>query len=411
VSEKVKAPRGTYDALPGSYAQRAGVYAAARETLGRAGYGKLDTPVFESTELFARGVGESTDIVQKEMFTFEDKGERSLTLRPEGTAPVARAYLEHGMRTWPQPVKLWYWGPFFRHERPQAGRYRQFNQVGAEAIGSDSPLVDAELVILLDGLLRGLGVPDLRLRLGSLGSVEARADYLDDLRAHLRANEGDLSEEVRERIELNPLRAFDVDDESTQGVMAQAPVLLDRLEGDDAEHFETVKRLLDDAGVAYQLDGSLVRGLDYYTRTIFSFECDRLGAQSEVGGGGRYDALVEQLGGPPTPAAGWAAGVERILLALDAPDVPTQVNVFIVAEDSGRERALTLANELRAAGIAADLDLADRSIKGQMKQANRSGAAHAVLLTDDGAELRDMDSGAQRPVAIDSIVKELGGGG
>ena len=407
MSEKVKAPRGTYDALPGSYAHRAALYAAAREALGRAGYGKLDTPVFESTELFARGVGESTDIVQKEMFTFEDKGGRSLTLRPEGTAPVCRAYLEHGMRTWPQPVKLWYWGPFFRHERPQAGRYRQFNQVGAEAIGSDSPLVDAELVILLDGLLRGLGVPELRLRLGSLGSVEARAAYLDDLRAHLRANEADLSEEVRERIELNPLRAFDSDDASTQGVMAQAPLLLDRLEGDDAEHFETVKRLLDDAGVAYELDGSLVRGLDYYTRTIFSFECDRLGAQSEIGGGGRYDALVEQLGGPATPAAGWAAGVERILLALDAPEVPPKADVFIVAEGEARERALALANELRAAGIAADLDLAERSQKGQMKQADRDGAAHAVLLSDDGAELRDMESGAQRAIELDRIIEEL----
>jgi histidyl-tRNA synthetase len=407
VSERLQAPRGTQDALPAGYGARAALYTAARDAFARAGYGLIETPTFESTELFARGVGESTDIVQKEMFTFEDKGGRSLTLRPEGTAPICRAYLEHGMHTWPQPVKLWYWGSFFRHERPQAGRFRQFHQVGAEAIGSDSPLVDAELIILLDRLLRGLGVPELRLRLGSLGSLEARAAYLDELRAHLRANEAGLSKEVRERIELNPLRAFDADDEGTRAVMADAPLFLDRLEGEDAEHFGAVKGLLADAGVSYELDGTLVRGLDYYTRTIFSFECDRLGAQSELGGGGRYDALVEQLGGPATPAVGWAAGIERVLLALDAAEEPPRTDVFVVAEDEQRERALALANELRAAGIAADLDLADRSHKGQMKQADRSGAARALILTEGAAELRDMETGEQRRVAIDSIVEEL----
>ncbi len=312
MSARFQAPRGTFDILPADAQQRSRVLAAAVERFERAGYGRIETPAFEDTELFARGVGQATDIVRKEMFSFEDQGGRGLTLRPEGTAPIARAYVEHGMHTLPQPVRLWYSGPFFRHERPQAGRFRQFHQVGAEAIGSDSPLVDAELIILLDDLLAGLGVPEVSLRLGSLGSAESRALYRDELRAHLRAHEGDLARQVRERIDDNPLRAFDSDDDATRAVMATAPTMLDRLDDDDAEHFAEVRRLLDHAGVAYELDGTLVRGLDYYTRTVFEFESGRLGAQSALGGGGRYDGLVEQLGGRATPGCGWAAGIERI---------------------------------------------------------------------------------------------------
>ena len=240
------------------------------------------------------------------MFTFEDKGERSLTLRPEGTAPICRAYLEHGMHKLAQPVKLSYVGPFFRHERPQAGRYRQFHQIGLECIGTDSPLADAEAIMLLSDLLGELGVPGVELRLGSLGSLEARRAYLEELKAHLHAHEGELSGDVRERIDVNPLRAFDSDHEGTRGVMASAPTIVERLEGEDAEHFDEVRAQLDAAGIAYVIDPTLVRGLDYYTRTIFSFVCDALGAQSEVGGGGRYDGLIEQLGGPATPAVGWA---------------------------------------------------------------------------------------------------------
>ena len=316
MASKYQAPRGTFDVLPADARARQRIEAAASAVFARAGYEPIATPAFEDTELFERGVGRSTDIVRKEMFTFEDKGGRSITLRPEGTAPICRAYLEHGMHKLAQPVKLSYVGPFFRHERPQAGRYRQFHQLGVEAIGTDSPLADAEAIMLLSDLLAELGVPGVELRLGSLGSPAARSAYLEELKAHLRAHEAELSKDVRERIEINPLRAFDADDEGTRGVMASAPTIVERLEGEDAEHFAEVRALLEAAGIEFAIDPTLVRGLDYYTRTIFSFVCDELGAQSEVGGGGRYDGLIEQLGGPPTPAVGWAAGIERILLAL-----------------------------------------------------------------------------------------------
>jgi histidyl-tRNA synthetase len=304
-------------------------------------------------------------------------------------------------------VKLWYSGPFFRHERPQAGRYRQFSQIGAEAIGSDSPLVDAELILLLHDLLAGLGVEDTRLRLGSLGSPGARAAYLDELRDYLRAHEGELSKEVRERIDANPLRAFDADDEGTRKVMAEAPTLLDRLDPGDAEHFTAVRGVLDRAGVAYDLDPTLVRGLDYYTRTVFEFECERLGAQSGIGGGGRYDGLIEQLGGPATPGAGWAIGVERIALALGEEAPPEKAGVFIVAEGDEREGAMALATELRRAGIAADLDLADRALKGQMKQADRTGARYALILGGEKGTLRDMGSGEEREIDPAKVAEEI----
>jgi histidyl-tRNA synthetase len=389
---------------------RAGLNEAATEAFARAGYGRIETPAFEDTELFARGVGGSTDIVRKEMFTFSDQGDRSLTLRPEGTAPICRAYLEHGMQKLPQPVKLWYWGPYFRHERPQAGRYRQFHQIGAEVIGSASPLVDAELIVLLNDLLHDLSVPSLGLRIGSLGSLGGRAAYREELQSYLREHESELSDEVRERIDENPLRAFDSKDEGTRAVMARAPVMLDHLTSEDAEHFAEVKELLTKAGVHFQVDGSLVRGLDYYTRTVFSFDCDQLGAQSEVAGGGRYDGLIELLGGAATPAAGWACGIERVLLALDQKGGSPPVEVFVVAPDGQRDNALGLVLELRRAGIAADLDLAERSFKGQMKQADRSGADVAVILDESGrATARDMDTGEQRPVAIETLVSELAG--
>src|SRR5215203_1992196 len=396
MASKFQAPRGTFDILPPEALARARVETAANGIFARAGYGLVATPLFEDTELFERGVGQSTDIVRKEMFTFEDKGGRSLTLRPEGTAPICRAYLEHGMHKLAQPVKLAYSGPFFRHERPQAGRYRQFHQVGAEAIGSDSPLADAESVELLARLLAELGVPGVELRLGSLGSLEARRSYLEELKSHLHANEGELSEDVRERIDVNPLRAFDSDHEGTRGVMESAPTIVERLEGEDAEHFAEVRALLEAAGVEYSIDPSLVRGLDYYTRTIFSFVCDRLGAQSEIGGGGRYDGLIEQLGGPPTPAIGWAAGVERILLALgEAGQGPAPRAVFIshdAASGEAARRAVALAGELRRAGLVAELDLAARSVKGQFKHANRIGADLVLVVEEKGGlQLRDME--------------------
>jgi histidyl-tRNA synthetase len=405
----IQAPRGTFDVLPEQAAERDVVEQAARGVLEAAGYARIETPAFEATELFARGVGEATDIVRKEMYSFDDGGGRSLTLRPEGTAPVCRAYVQHGMHKLAQPVRLWYLSPFFRRERAQAGRFRQFWQVGAEALGSDDPAVDAETIVLLADVLEALGVRGLGLRLASLGSPEMRAAYRDELRAYLHEHEDSLSRDVRERIDLNPLRAFDASDSGTREVMAGAPRLLDRLSGPDAEHFAAVRSMLDRAGVAYEVDGSLVRGLDYYTRTVFEFESAQLGAQSGVGGGGRYDGLVQQLGGPSTPGCGWAAGIERILLAGERrPVVPPAVELYVAFESERlRDDAFALVSDARRAGLAAQLELAGRSLKGQLKQAGRVDARFVAILREEGPALRDMESGEQRDIDAGAILAEV----
>ena len=393
---RLKAPRGTFDVLPDEGRRRRELWRLCDRVLTPAGYGYADTPVFEDTELFTRGVGESTDIVQKEMFTFEDQGGRSVTLRPEGTAGICRAYVEHGMHKLPQPVKVWYWGPFFRYEAPQAGRFRQFTQVGAEAIGSSEPSLDAELILLLSELLERAGARALRLRLSSLGTARTRRAYAEELSAYLRTREDELSDEVRARIDHNPLRAFDSDHPGTRAAVAGAPKLIDRLEPADAEHFGEVRALLDDAGQPYEVDATLVRGLDYYTRTVFEFESDALGAQRGVGGGGRYDGLVEQLGGPPAPAVGWAAGIERILLASADPRART-------AGGEGADGAAAA----RRAGHAARLELAGRSLKGQLKQADRAGARYVAILGDEGVALKDMESGEQKTVEPDTVMHHM----
>jgi histidyl-tRNA synthetase len=342
------------------------------------------------------------------MFTFEDPGGRSLTLRPEGTAPVCRAYVEHGMHKRRQPVKLWYLSSFFRHERAQKGRYRQFWQVGAEALGSEDPAVDAEAITLLHTLLRGLDVREVRLRLSSLGGHDARAAYRAHLQEHLRAHSERLSEEVRERIELNPLRAFDSDHPGTRAVMEDAPRLLDHLSAEDAEHFAEVRELLDVAGVPYEIDTTLVRGLDYYTRTVFEFTSDALGAQSGVGGGGRYDGLVESLGGPPTPGIGWAAGIERIMLAGDSSaHPPPPLELFLVIERPDpelRRTAFRVLVEARAAGLSAQMDLGGRSLKGQLGQAEALGARFVAIVGDEDTALKDMEGAAQQRLATDAVV-------
>jgi histidyl-tRNA synthetase len=398
VSGGLQAPRGTFDVQPGEARRRLRIERIAEGLLGRAGYEPFETPVFEDTELFARGVGESTDIVQKEMFTFEDKAGRSLTLRPEATAAICRAYVEHGMHKQAQPVKLWTSGPFFRHEAPQAGRFRQFTQVDAEALGSDDPSLDAELILLLDELIEKTGAGPARLRLASLGTPETRAAYLDELRAYLRDRESELSDDVRERLDVNPLRAFDADHPGTRAVMAAAPRLLERLEPEDAEHFAAVRALLDAAGLEYEVDSTLVRGLDYYTRTVFEFESPRLGAQAALGGGGRYDLLVEELGGPATPGVGWAAGIERLLLASDAEPEPDSRVYIALAKPDAITEAFGLARRLREQGIRAEIEQAGRSMKGQLKQADRIGARATVIL-GDAIEVKDMDSGAQQAVS------------
>jgi histidyl-tRNA synthetase len=405
----IQAPRGTFDVLPDEHARYEVVEAHAKRILGAAGYRRIETPTFEATELFARGVGEATDIVQKEMYTFDDGGGRSLTLRPEGTAPVCRAYIEHGMHKAPQPVKLWYLSSFFRAEAPQKGRYRQFWQVGAEAIGSDSPETDAELIVLLSELLDVLGVRGTRLALGSLGTPETRAEYRGELKAYLRAHEASLSDDVRARIDVNPMRAFDSTDPHTRETMRDAPKLLDRLAPDDAAHFVRVRELLDAAGIAYELDPTLVRGLDYYTRTVFEFASDALGAQSGVGGGGRYDRLIEQLDGPSTPASGWAAGVERMLLAAgELPVPPDLVDLFVaLANPQAARTAFDLTREARRAGLQAQLELAGRSLKGQLRYADRIGARYVAIIGDgDGApaSLKDMQSGEQRDTAVQNVI-------
>jgi histidyl-tRNA synthetase len=406
VSSRLQAPRGTFDVLPEQAGTRLAIEHAAREVLEPAGYGRIETPVFEATELFARGVGESTDIVSKEMYSFDDGGGRSLTLRPEGTAPVCRAYVEHGMHKLPAPVRLYYLSSFFRHERAQAGRYRQFWQVGAEALGSEDPAMDAESIVLLWTLLDLVGARALRLHISSLGDPATRAAYREELKAHLHANEGSLSEEVRARIELNPLRAFDSDHPGTRAVMATAPRLLDRLSVDDVQHFAQVRELLDRADVAYEIDHTLVRGLDYYTRTVFEFSSDELGAQSGVGGGGRYDGLVEALGGPPTPGVGWAAGVERMILAAGEPaEASLPVELYVALDEGARGTdAFAAVVDARRAGLRAQMELAGRSLKGQLKHADRLGAHLVAILGPDGAVLRDMEAAQQEDVSRDALV-------
>ncbi|MFI5008698.1 MAG: histidine--tRNA ligase [Solirubrobacterales bacterium] len=418
---KLQAPKGTADVLGEQAAARTALEARAAAILEGAGYERIETPTLEATELFARGVGGSTDIVQKEMYTLTDGGGRSLTLRPEGTAPVCRAYVEHGMHKRAQPVKLWYASSFFRYERAQAGRYRQFWQVGAEALGSDDPTVDAESIALLGELLGEMGVK-ARLRLSSLGSGDARAEHRERLQAHLHSHEAELSEEVRARIELNPLRAFDSDHEGTRRVMQSAPRLLEHLSEQDAAHFAEVRALLDETGVSYEVDSTLVRGLDYYTRTVFEFTSDALGAQSGVGGGGRYDGLVTQLGGPPTPGMGWAAGIERILLAGTAPVPPTRaLDLYVALADlksppqggasgprvASRRAAFKLLSEARAAGLTAQMEMAGRSLKGQLGQANRLGARYVAIVEGAQTILKDMQGASERELPTEKALTAL----
>jgi histidyl-tRNA synthetase len=429
---KIKAPRGTFDVLGEQAAARATLESRARSILEGAGYERIETPAFEETELFTRGVGESTDIVRKEMFMVDDGSKRQLTLRPEGTAPVCRAYVEHGMHKRRQPVKLWYLSSFFRHERAQAGRYREFWQVGAEALGSEDPALDAESIMLLATLLSEMGVRGARLRLSSLGSPASRGEYRERLQAHLRAHEDSLSHEVRSRIDQNPLRAFDSDHEGTRRAMQSAPRLLEHLSADDAAHFDAVRELLDAANIRYEVDSTLVRGLDYYSRTVFEYTSDALGAQSGVGGGGRYDGLVERLGGPPTPGIGWAAGIERILLAGDRqPAAVSPVELFVAFEHqpdgdpalqasdleetppSGalagpraatRRVAFGVLLDARSAGLTAQMELGERSLKGQLGHANALGARYVAIVGGEETALKDMQDGGQQWIATDTVV-------
>ncbi|QBI21476.1 histidine--tRNA ligase [Egibacter rhizosphaerae] len=409
--------KGAPDWLPPDARAFEHVERTVLDTAARAGYERVRTPIFEPTEVFARGVGESTDVVQKEMYTFLDKGDRSLTLRPEGTAGVMRAALEANVpKTGGLPAKWAYAGEFFRQERPQAGRQRQFNQVGIEALGTEDPVVDAETVLLGWEALQRLGLHELVLRINNLGDREDRAAYHEHLNAYL--DRFDLPAEVEERRRLNPLRAFDSKAPGMAEIMAEAPVLSDHVSEAAKAHYAQVVELLEAEGVPLTHDPQLVRGLDYYTRTTFEYQAANLGAQSAVGGGGRYDGLAEDLGWPERfPGIGWALGIDRTLLALrtDGVELPEtqRVAVFVVAASTDlAPQAFALTSELRRAGTSADLACDGRSLKAQFKAADRSGARYAVVLGQREVEagevtVRDLFTGEQRTVARDAAVAEF----
>lgn len=411
-------PRGTNDILPDEAARWRRVEGLVHRTCLAHGYGEIRTPVFEHTGLFKRGVGADTDIVEKEMYTFQDRSQRSLTLRPEGTAPVVRAYLEGGLKAGPQPVKLYYVNsPMFRYDRPQAGRYRQFHQAGAEVFGTDDPAADAEVIALAVDILAGLGLRGMAVRLNSIGCPGCRPAYRERLRDHLRPRLDALCPDCRRRFEQNPLRLLDckVDREALAG----APAVTDSLCHECVAHFARVRGYLEALGVDFELDAGIVRGLDYYTRTVFEVTHGGLGAQSSLCGGGRYDGLVEAMGGPPTPAVGFALGVERLLLTLRQEGTgETAVpgpDVFVAAAGEGdavRTAALVLAAQLRREGLAAEADLAGRSLKAQMKHAARIGARFAAVVGEDelawgGVVLRDLTTGDQAEVPLAEVARHV----
>ncbi len=407
-----RAPKGTYDLLPDDADERDLVVETAAVVFAAYGYRRIVTPEFEDTALFERGVGQATDIVRKEMYTFVDKGERSLTLRPEGTAPICRAYVEHGMHKLPQPVKLWYYAPMFRYERPQAGRYREHYQLGAEAIGAADPMIDAEIIAMLAQLYDELGIGDLHLAVNSMGDPACRPAYLALLTAFLEDRATELCGDCRERISLNPLRTFDCKQPACQAVLDSAPHIVDHLCDECAAHFAALLDLLHRARLDPRTDFRLVRGLDYYTRTTFEFSSDSLGAQSGVGGGGRYDGLVEQIGGLPTPGVGFGTGLERIGLAMGerATESLGPEAYLVCFDDSRRAEMFELAQTLRRELLLeVELDLAARSAKGQLKQASRSDAECAVLigleeLAPDVVRVRDLESGEEHDVPIAELV-------
>jgi histidyl-tRNA synthetase len=394
-STRIERPRGTHDIVPAEQPLWRHAVGEAERLASLYGYRPIVTPVFEDTALFERTSGAGSDVVQKEMYTFEDRGGRSLTLRPEATAPICRAFVEHGMHREPQPVKLYIVAPFYRYAAPQRGRYREHWQLSVEAIGSEDPSVDAELIQLYDALLARLGVTHYSLAVNSIGDRECRPAYLERLREWLEENSSRLDEQTREKAAASPLRTFDNFDAkppSTQEALREAPTIGESLCEACLAHFEAVRRQLDAYGIEYTVVPTLVRGLDYYTRTTWEFLGSGDGAQSSLSGGGRYDGLVEEIGGPSTPGVGFGAGIERLLLALEEAGVsapPAAVDVFFALDDGApRERVATWMQELRRRGVASDTDYAGRSLKGQLTHSARLGAATTVVVRGDGATIR-----------------------
>ena len=417
-----RGPKGTYDVYPGDSSrqephERPDLWrwaeAVARDFFRRYNYTEVRMPVFEEAEVFVRSSGEASDIVRKEMFAFQDKGGRDLALRPEGTAGVVRAYIEHGLYKQAQPVKMFYIGPMFRHERQQKGRYRQHVQVGAEVLGSDDPLVDAEVIALLYGFHQALGVREETVYLNNLGDLETRRKYLPELKKFLEEHSAELDRDSVERLESNPLRILDSKNKSTQELLNEAPRMRDFLSPEAAEHLKVVTGALGTLGVPYEIDERLVRGLDYYTSTVFELKSASLGAQDTVGGGGRYNSLVADLGGPDVPGIGFGSGIERILLAASAREDESSMDVFFVTlSPEARLPALGLAGILREEGISCEMDFAGRRAKGQFRQADRSGATWTVVIGEDelrdgNCKLRNMASGEEQVVNVSSGAEDL----
>ncbi len=411
----LSAPKGVPDYVPPSSSRLVAVREAFVRQAHLAGYQHIELPIFEDTVLFARGVGESTDVVTKEMYSFEDRGGRSVTLRPEGTAGVMRAVIEHSLDRGQLPVKLNYFGPFFRYERPQAGRYRQLQQVGVEAIGVDDPALDAEVIAMADRSYRSLGLKQFRLEISSLGDHNTRPAYRQKLQDFLFSLP--LDEETRHRAEINPLRVLDDKRPEVQEMTAEAPLMVDYLDDHCREHFETVTGLLDDYGVEYVINKRLVRGLDYYTKTCFEFVHEGLGAQSGIGGGGRYDGLMAQLGGQDLSGIGYGLGVDRTVLALEAEGVDpignARVDVYGVPLGAGAHKVLSkVINELREAGIRSDMSYGGRGLKGAMKGADRAQAHFALVMGDDelssgSVTVKNLHDHSQETCSLSGIVTYL----
>jgi len=387
---KLEAPRGTHDVLAKDWPHWETIVRTAEAVCTTYGYRAITTPAFEDTDLFSRTSGAGSDVVQKEMYTFQDRSQRSLTLRPEATASICRAYVEHGMHREPQPVKLFTIAPMYRYSAPQRGRYREHWQLSVEAIGSRDPAIDAELIQLYVELLARLGISDYALRINSVGDRNCRPAYYESLVAWLNAHEDVLDDEARQKRDTNPLRVFDVKNPAVLAALDEAPRLAEFLCDECREHFEQVQAHLRAYGVGFELDDRLVRGLDYYTRTAWEFVGPDEGAQSSISGGGRYDGLVEEIGGPPTPGVGFGAGIERLHLALgERPVPPIEIDVFFALEDDARrDDVLPLLARLRSAGRPADTDYAGRSLKGQLTQAGRLGAKTVVIAGTDGFRVR-----------------------
>jgi histidyl-tRNA synthetase len=406
------APRGTFDILPKEVGWWHHIRSVAERTCERYGYEEIITPMFEHTELFVRTTGETSDIVMREMYTFQDRSERSLTLRPEGTPGVGRAYLEHSLSLEKKPTRLYYFGPMFRYERPQAGRQRQFNQFGVEVFGAQSHLADAEVIALGIDFLSGLGLASLEVQVNSIGCDECRPHFRDELVSYFQGRQEGLCEECRRRLERNPLRILDCKNEQCRKVSEGAPITLDHLCPECSAHFESLTSVLRSEGISFEVNTSLVRGLDYYTRTVFEFIYRGLGSQNAVLAGGRYDGLISSLGGDQTPAVGWALGIERLVMTLDkeGKSLPQRAAPYVyvvAAQDTARE-GFAIARQLRRDGFRVESDLLSRGFRAQMKQADRAGAGWAVFVGEDEiakrkATIRDMRSREQQEVEFDRI--------